>query len=389
MSGLSIGLDVMATKSCLISLGVDIEHTAGEHELRIHGTSGSFHESDAALDAANSGTTMRLLTGILAAQPFRSTITGDRFLLSRPMGRVVKPLQIMGADVTGRDNDTLPPLVISGGGLRGIEWSLEEPSAQVKSCLILAGLLADGETIIHQPALSRDHTERMLKSMDANLDVSGLTLVVHPRQIKALDVMVPKDISAAAFWLVAASCHPNARLVLPGVGINPGRTGALEVLQLMGARVRQENPRNFGDEPVVDLVVESSNLEGVEIGGELIPRLVDELPVLALAACFAKGTTVIKDAAELRVKESDRIETTVRELSELGASIEARADGMVIHGPVRLKGSLVRSHSDHRLAMALGVAGLVSEGETLVEEAEAAGVSYPEFWDHLQALSKH
>ena len=388
ISGLSTGADLLATRRCLTGLGVQIEPANGFEGARVHGSDGRLQESATVLDAANSGTTMRLLAGLLATQPFLSVLTGDESLLSRPMGRVVQPLKLMGTCIMGRSNDTLAPLSIRGGMLKGIEHSLTVASAQVKSCLIMAGLLASSETVIHQPAPSRDHTERMLKAMGVAVEERGLTLVVRPGRLKAADVAVPGDISAASFWLMAASCHPNARVTLPGVGVNPGRTGVLEVLQSMGACISLENWREEGGEPTADLVVESSSLEGTEVGGDLIPRILDELPAVAVAACFAKGATVIKDAQELRVKESDRIKTTVRELSRLGASIEERPDGMVIHGTGQLTGSRVQSHGDHRLAMALGVAGLVSRRETLVDGAHAALVSYPGFWEHLQLLSK-
>ena len=389
ISGLSTGADVLATQRCLRSLGALIEPSSNPEQVEIHGGNGGLRESSAILNAANSGTTMRLLAGLLAGQPFLSVLTGDDSLRSRPMDRVVRPLKLMGASVMGRSNDTLAPLVIKGGRLEGIEYVLPVASAQVKSCVILAGLSASGETVIHQPAPSRDHTERMLRAMGAPVEERELTLVVRPGQLTATDMMVPGDISAAAFWLVAGACHPNARVRIENVGINPGRTGILEALQTMGARIRLEGQRLEGAEPVADLVVESSPLKGAEIAGDLIPRILDEVPVLAVAACFAKGTTVIKDARELRVKESDRVKTTVRELSRLGASIEERPDGMVIHGIGQLKGDRVRSHGDHRLAMALGVAGLLGRGETLVEGAHAAAVSYPRFWDHLSLLCKN
>jgi 3-phosphoshikimate 1-carboxyvinyltransferase len=228
----------------------------------------------------------------------------------------------------------------------------------------------------------------MLRAMGSTIEEEGLTLTVRPGPLKAADVSIPGDISAAAFWLVAAVCHPNARLRLRNVGVNPGRTGILDVLKSMGARISIEEQHLEGGEPTADLVVESSSLEGVELGGDLIPRILDEVPVLAVAACFARGTTTIKDAQELRVKESDRVRATVRQLSRLGASIEERPDGMVIHGTGKLKGGRVRSHSDHRLAMTLAIAGLLAEGETIVEGAEAASVSYPQFWEHLDNLSK-
>ena len=386
ISGLSVGADVLATQRCLKSLGVLIEPSADSDQVKIYGTDGTLQESEAILNAANSGTTMRLLAGLLAGQPVLSVLTGDNSLRSRPMNRVIRPLKLMGASVMGRNNDTLAPLVIKGGRLDGIEYTLPVASAQVKSCVILAALSAGGETIIHQPATSRDHTERMIRAMGVPVDEDDLTLVVHPGRLKATDITIPGDISAAAFWLVAGACHPNARLRLENVGLNPGRTGILEALQTMGARITLEKQRFEGAEPVADLIVESSSLEGVEIAGNIIPRVLDELPILAVAACFAKGTTIIKDARELRVKESDRVKTTVLELSRLGASIEERPDGMVIHGLGQLRGARVRSHRDHRLAMALGVVGLLCRGETLVEGANAAVVSYPRFWDHLRLL---
>ena len=381
-----MGADVLATQRCLKSLGVLIEPSADSDQVKIYGTDGTLQESGTILNAANSGTTMRLLAGILAGQPVFSVLTGDNSLRSRPMDRVIRPLKLMGASVMGRSNDTFAPLVIKGGGLDGIEYTLPVASAQVKSCVMLAALNAGGETIIHQPSTSRDHTERMIRAMGVPVDENDLTLVVRPGRLKATNITIPGDISAAAFWLVAGACHPNARIRLENVGLNPGRTGILEALHTMGARITLENQRLEGAEPVADLTVESSSLEGVEIAGNIIPRILDELPILAVAACFAKGTTIIKDARELRVKESDRVKTTVLELSRLGASIEERPDGMVIHGLGQLRGARVRSHGDHRLAMALGVVGLLCRGETLVEGANAAVVSYPRFWDHLRLL---
>jgi 3-phosphoshikimate 1-carboxyvinyltransferase len=304
------------------------------------------------------------------------------------MGRVVQPLQRMGAQILGRSDNTLAPLIIRGGSLRGIEYDMPVASAQVKSSIMLAGLSADGDTILHQPALSRDHTERMVTAMGAAVEADGLTLVLHPARLNAVDIAVPGDISSAAFWLVAGLCHPNARIVVRGVGLNPSRTGIIEALQAMGAgaNLRLVEERTAGGEPVADLMVESGALKGIELGGEIIPRILDELPVLAVAACFAEGTTVIRDAGELRVKESDRIETTVGELRRLGATIEARADGMVIQGTGRLTGAACQSHRDHRLAMALAVAGVLSGGETAVDGADDATVSYPGFWAHLAQL---
>lgn len=388
VTGLSGGDDVHSTMISLQAMGANIE--PGDHPgmVTVHGTGGAFQEPNDVLDVGNSGTSMRLLSGLLAAQPFLSVLTGDNSLRSRPMGRVVVPLKGMGAQILGRGDDTLAPLTIRGGNLRGIEYNMPVASAQVKSSIMLAGLFAGEDTVLHQPALSRDHTERMVTAMGASVETDGLTLVLHPARLQALDIAVPGDISSAAFWLVAGICHPNARILVRGVGLNPSRTGIIEALQAMGAgpSLTLMDQRTEGGEPVADLLVTSGQLTGIEIAGDIIPRIMDELPVLAVAACFASGTTVIRDAAELRVKESDRIETTVSELTKLGAKIQALEDGMVIQGTGRLTGASCQSHADHRLAMSLAVAGLVAQGDTTILDAEVTSVSYPEFWEHLGLL---
>ena len=388
VTGLSGGDDVYSTMSSLQAMGANIEPGYQAGMVTVHGTDGEFQEPSDVLDVGNSGTSMRLLSGLLAAQPFLSVLTGDSSLRSRPMGRVVVPLKGMGAQILGRDDDTLAPLTIRGGNLRGIEYNMPVASAQVKSSIMLAGLFAGEDTVLHQPALSRDHTERMVAAMGASVEIDGLTLVLHPARLQAVDIAVPGDISSAAFWLVAGICHPNARILVRGVGLNPSRTGIIEVLQAMGAgpSLTMIDQRTEGGEPVADLLVTSGQLTGIEIAGDMIPRIMDELPVLAVAACFANGTTVIRDAAELRVKESDRIETTVSELTRLGARIQAMEDGMVIQGTGRLTGAPCQSHADHRLAMSLAVAGLVAQGDTTIQDAEVTSVSYPEFWEHLGML---
>ena len=398
VSGLSDGEDVISTMRCLQALGVVIEPGSGPGDYTIEsegkgdskggGKGPHLTEAEDILDAGNSGTSMRLLSGLLASQPFVSVLTGDESLRSRPMRRIVDPLKLMGAQIMGRKDDSLAPLVIRGGSLKGIEYDLPVASAQVKSCIMIAGLSADGPTVIHQPGLSRDHTERMITAMGAKVEIDGLDLVVHPAQLKAVDIAVPGDISSAAFWMVAGLCHPNSKILVRGVGLNPSRTGIIDALSAMGAGdgLRLVDERNEGGEPVSDVLVTPGQLHGTEIGGDMIPRILDEIPVLAVAACFAEGVTVIRDAAELRVKESDRIATTVKELSRLGADIEAREDGMIIHGTGRLSGATCFSHGDHRLAMALAVAGLLCDGDTTVHGAEAASVSYPEFWEHLVSL---
>ena len=388
--GLSHGEDVLSTMACLRGMGVPIEPGESPGEYIIEGRSASLEEPADVLDAGNSGTSMRLLSGLLASQPFVSVLTGDESLRSRPMGRIVAPLKAMGAEIMGRRSDSLAPLVVRGGSLKGIEYDLPVASAQVKSCIMLAGLAAEGDTVIHQPSLSRDHTERMVKAMGASVETDGLDLVLHPGPLRAVDVLVPGDISSAAFWMVAGLCHPNSRVLVRGVGLNPSRTGIIDALVSMGAGpgLQMVEERTEGGEPVADLLLTPTELKGAEIAGDLIPRILDEIPVLAVAACFASGDTVIRDAAELRVKESDRIATTVEELRRLGAKIEARDDGMVIHGAGRLTGADVYSHGDHRLAMALAVAGLLADGETTVHGAGDASVSYPEFWDDLDSLAQ-
>ena len=391
LTGLSIAGDVLSTMRCLKALGIQIEPGQEPGAAVVHGTGNELQEPQEILDAGNSGTSLRLLSGLLAAQPFTSVLSGDDSLRARPMGRIVEPLKLMGAEIKGRNGDSLAPLTIKGGQLQGIEYTMPVASAQVKSSIMLAGLAATGETILHQPAKSRNHTERMLAAMGAPVESDGLTLVLRPAELRPMDIDIPGDVSSAAFWLVAGLCHPNARIMVRNVGINPSRMGIIEALRAMGAgpSLRLTEERMVGGEPVADLQVESGHLKGIEIGGDMIPRIIDELPVLAVAACFAEGTTVIRDAEELRVKESDRIETTVGELKSLGATIEARQDGMVIQGTGRLRGAACRSHGDHRLAMALAVAGLLADGETTVHGADAAAVSYPEFWQHLDQLASN
>jgi len=388
VQGLSSGEDVMSTMHCLQAMGVSIEPAGGPGSYTVKGRGPQLAEPSDILDAGNSGTSMRLLSGILAAQPFMSVITGDRYLRERPMLRIVQPLKQMGAQIMGRRDDSLAPLVVRGGSLKGIEYDLPMASAQVKSAIMLAGLCAQGETIIHQPALSRDHTERMVSAMGGLVEENGLDLSIQPAMLNAVDITVPGDISSAAFWMVAALCHSDSRVLIRGVGLNPSRTGIVDVLQEMssGGGIELLDQRVEGGEPVADILVTPAELHGVEIGGDMIPRLLDEIPVLAVAACFASGDTVVRDAAELRVKESDRIATTVEQLTRLGADIEARDDGMVIHGTGRLTGAECESHGDHRLAMSMAIAGLLADGETTVHGAADASVSYPQFWQDLDLL---
>ena len=379
---------------CLRGLGVEItEHSdcdlwPGEECFEVAGVGlDGLKEPSDVLHAGNSGTTTRLVAGLLAGQSFLSVLTGDDSLRSRPMGRIVEPLREMGAVFMGRNIDTLLPLSVRGGDLNAIEYDLKVASAQVKSAILIAGLYANGRTAVRSPRQSRDHTERMMRHMGAVVDIDGLTVSVQTSNLSATNVRVPGDISSAAFWMVAGAAHPNASIRLTNVGINPSRTGVIEVLRSMGASLRMENVVEDALEPAADIVVESSDLRGVEIANDIIPQVIDELPVLALAAARAKGETVIRNAEELRVKESDRITATVTGLAGLGVDIEETPDGMVIRGGRKLRGTNVKSFGDHRIAMTMGIAGTISDGETAIEEADAADVSYPTFWSTLDSVS--
>jgi 3-phosphoshikimate 1-carboxyvinyltransferase len=383
------GRDCLATVRCLRALGVKIDRKGLRDSLSLSvlGTGeAGLKEATNVLDAGDSATTMRLLGGLLSSQPFLSVITGDASLRNRPMGRLIEPLRLMGAEIWGRGKDSFAPLVIKGGKLRGTDFTLPIPSAQIKSAILLAGLFAQGNTVLHQTISSRDHTERLLKRMGASLESRRNLVSLLPLSSPLIPVSlrIPGDISSAAYFLVAGAIHPNARIVVRDCGVNPTRTGILDILLAMGAKLKIDNERLEAGEPLADIVVESSELKGIEIGGDIIPRLIDEIPVLAVAGCVAKGKTVIRDAGELRVKESDRIATVVGELSRLGAKIEPLPDGMVIYGGRPLAGTEVDSHFDHRLAMSLAVAALIAKGETTIKHAQVAQVSYPAFWQDMQ-----
>ena len=373
--------DCLATLRCVRALGVRVDELSDTH-LVVHGQGpAGLTEPEDVLDCGGSGTTIRLLAGILAAQLFFSVLTGNAQLRRRPMDRVTSPLQLMGASVQGRNGGTLPPLCIQGGRLQGIDYTLPVASAQVKSAVLLAGLQASSPTIVREPGPARDHTERMLRARGAAVESDGRgTVILTPGQaLTAMDVLVPADISSAAFLIVAACLVPNSEITLRDVGINATRSGILDILLEMGADIALENQREIGGEPLADIVVKSSTLRGVEVGGAMIPRLIDEIPILALAATQAEGKTVIRDAAELRVKETNRIDTTAAELGRLGARIETRPDGFVVEGTAPLRGTEVDSHNDHRLAMTLSVAGLIAAGETVVRDTACIADSFPGF----------
>lgn len=387
------GADCLSTLAMLQALGVQSSvqpGPGGRARLAVDGVGRhGLCEAAAVLDAGNSGTSMRLFAGLLAPQPFLSILTGDASLRSRPMGRVIEPLRQMGADLHARDGDRLAPIAIAGRPLRGMTYDLPVASAQLKSALLIAGLYAEGETLLREPAPSRDHTERLLRAMGADIAPAGDRIRVRPldHELEPLQLRIPGDISAAAFWLVAALAHPDAEITLRGVGMNETRSGVVDVLRQMGGEIEVHEERVQGGEPVADLVARSSRLHGVTVGGATIPRAIDEVPVLALAAAVADGDTIVRDARELRVKESDRIASTARELRRFGAQIEERPDGFLIHGGARLYGADCESEGDHRLAMTLAVAGLLAAGETVVHDAGAVAVSYPTFWEDLEHLS--
>ena len=384
------GADCLSTAACMRSLGVEINMQGDRAHVRGRGLRG-LGEPEGILDCGNSGTTIRLLSGLLAGQNFETTLTGDDSLRSRPMLRVVEPLRRLGAEISGVDNGRFAPLTIHGRQLYGASVELHVASAQVKSALLLAGLLAAGPVTVTGKTASRDHTERMLAAMGIDLLVEPgrITLYppVHPVFPYPLSLRVPGDPSSAAFWWVAAAIHPDAEITTTGVCLNPTRTGALDVLEAMGADISVTNRRNEGQEPVGDVTVRSSELRATEIGGELIPRLIDELPVLAVAAAVARGTTHVRDAAELRAKETDRIATVAGELGRLGVRVTPAEDGFTVEGEWALCGAEVASHGDHRMAMALGIASLVAEGETTIADPDCAVVSYPTFWEHIAALA--
>jgi len=380
--------DTFSTVSCIRRLGIKVEEKDGTLTVCGEGLAG-LKEPEDVLDCGNSGTTMRLLCGLLAGQKFFSVLTGDGSLRRRPMRRVVEPLGKMGAEIQGRQGGAFAPLAVKGRPLAGIEYTLPVASAQVKSALLLAGMYADGGVVVREQVASRDHTERMLKNMGANISCQkGEIRLVGGNPLKAQEFRVPGDISSAAFFLVGAATVPGSEVLIQDVGINPTRAGIIDVLRAMGARIEIENAREENGEPVADLRAFYSPLHGIEIGGEIIPRLIDELPVLAVAMARAEGRSVVKDAGELRVKETDRIRAVCANLSALGAEITETADGFVITGGKPLRGGRADSFGDHRLAMAMAVAALSAEDEVEIEGAEAVAVSYPGFWEDLERLCR-
>lgn len=386
------GADCLSTIDCFRKMGVAIEEK--EDEIFVHGKGlYGLQAPDAPLYVGNSGTTTRLISGILAGQTFSAVLSGDASLNSRPMNRVIDPLTRMGAEIASQNHDGCAPLTIQGTPLHGIHYDSPVASAQVKSCILLAGLYAEGETSVTEPALSRDHTERMLRSFGANIRQEGLTCTITPpATLHSQHIEVPGDISSAAFFLVAALISPDAKIIIKNVGINPTRAGILDVCQAMGANICCENLREEGGEPVADLYVQSSPLHGTVIEGKIIPTLIDELPVIALLACFARDETIIRDAHELRVKESDRIAIVSQNLQAMGADILPTDDGFIINSqegrqtPPVLHGATIDCAMDHRIAMTFAIAGLNADGETCITDSECVDVSYPAFFEQLDDL---
>lgn len=381
------GADCLSTISCFQEMGVDIDNRTDRvliHGAGLHG----LNAPTQMLDVGNSGTTTRLISGILAGQSFTSSLNGDASIQKRPMKRIIDPLTQMGADIRSLNNNGCAPLEIHGGNLHGIAYQSPVASAQVKSCVLLAGLYADGTTSVTEPVLSRNHTELMLSGFGAKVTSVGTTATIEPEpHLYGQKIVVPGDISSAAYWIAAGLAVPNSELVLKNVGINPTRDGILRVVEAMGADITRENVHTVSGELVCDLIVRSSSLHGTSVSGELIPTLIDEIPVIAVLACFAEGETIIKDAQELKVKESNRIDTVVEGLLAMGADATATDDGMIIRGGRTLHGATIDSHLDHRIAMSFAVAGLMCDTPTTILNADSVVISYPDFYESLRKIS--
>lgn len=380
------GADCLSTISCFQKMGIEIQRNKDTVLIKGKGLHG-LSAPTGILDVGNSGTTTRLISGILAGQPFSSTLNGDASIQTRPMKRIIEPLTQMGADIKSEKNNGCAPLIIHGHTLKGISYQSPVASAQVKSCVLLAGLYADDKTSVTEPVLSRNHTELMLSAFGADITSNGTTASILPNpHLTGQKIEVPGDISSAAYFIAAGLLVPNSEILIKNVGINPTRNGILKVAYAMGGKIEELNKRTVSGEPVCDLLVRSSNLHGTVIEGDIIPTLIDEIPVIAVMAAFADGTTTIKDAAELKVKETNRIDTVTENLKVMGCDITPTDDGMIINGGKPLHGATIHSHLDHRIAMSFAIAALAAEGETEIIDGECVNISYPGFYQDLERL---
>lgn len=386
ISNFLAGADCLATIDCFRKMGIKIEQDGTNvtvHGKGLHG----LEKPEGLLDVGNSGTTTRLISGILAGQDFEVVLSGDASLNQRPMKRIMTPLRMMGAEIESVNGNDCAPLKITGKKLNAIHYDSPVASAQVKSCVLLAGLYADGKTSVTEPALSRNHTELMLRSFGVEVESHDKTVeITPPDEMSAVDIIVPGDISSAAYFIAAGLITPDSCIRLKNVGLNPTRDGLLRVCRQMGADIQMENVRDNGGEPAADLMIRTSRLKGTIVEGDLIPTLIDEIPVIALLAAFAEGETVIRDAQELRVKESDRIALTVDHLVKMGAEARGTEDGMIIHGGNPLHGAEIHCAYDHRIAMTFSIAGINADGETIIRDSECVDVSYPTFYEQLKSL---
>lgn len=381
------GADCLSSIDCFRSMGIQIDNTKDSvlvHGLGLHG----LKKPEKMLDVGNSGTTTRLMSGILAAQPFETELNGDASIQKRPMKRIMVPLTQMGANITSIKDNGCAPLRIVGHPLHGIHYQSQVASAQVKSCILFAGLYADGETSVTEPYVSRNHSELMLEYFGGKVTTKGTTATVMPEPLLVgQKVVVPGDISSAAYFIAAGLLVPNSELLIKNVGINPTRDGILRVCKQMGADITLLDENSVKGEPSADLLVRSSSLHGTVVGGEIIPTLIDEIPIIAILASYAEGQTIIKDAQELKVKESDRIDVMVENLTKMGVDIQATDDGMIINGGKPLHGAVIDSKLDHRIAMSFAIASLQADGETEILGSECVNISYPDFYDDLEKLS--
>ena len=387
ISNFSNGNDCLSTLNVLSNLGVqiDIENKNEFLNLRINGNGyEGLTKPNSSLDAGNSGTTTRLMSGILSSLSFETTISGDNSLNSRPMKRIIDPLSLMGAKIISNDNKA--PLTFKPSNLNGINYEMNISSAQVKSCIILAGLNSQSDTVIKQPSLSRDHTERMLEGMGANIKTSKLDIFIEPSKLNSVDLTIPGDISSASFWMVAAMIHPNSNITLKNVGMNPLRTGIIDILKKMGGKIIIEDERIEANEPVANIKVMSSNLNGVEISGEIIPKLIDEIPIIIIAASIANGATFIKNAEELRYKETDRLLAMSKFLEKSKIEHTLYNDGIKIFGNGQFIGGEFDTYDDHRIAMSVAISSIIAKNKTIINDHEVASISYKNFYKHLEQL---